>query len=288
MKNNISKLRFNNEGNSVVINIYGVIDGSEISAKNIREILDTANPESITVRINSVGGDVQEGIAIGNVIKSYGVPTVAYVDSLCASIATVIAVSCDKTIMAANATFMIHNPSGSMEAGTTMTAVELTSLAAALESMAHSIKQSYLDKGVKIAESKLDELMAAETWLTAQEALDMGFIDEIGEPVKAVACATRAMLNMYENAPDDLPTQEDPDEPASPSKPKEGENAMDDLMKQMFDTVDEIKKQYKPGTEPDKPADPNAPADPSKPNQDPNQKSTPIENMFKAFFNTTK
>lgn len=288
MKNNISKLRFNNEGNTVVINIYGVIDGSEISAKNIKDTLDTANPESITVRINSVGGDVQEGIAIGNVIKSYGVPTTAYVDSLCASIATVIAVSCDKTIMAANATFMIHNPSSSVADGTTMTAAELTSLAAALESIAHSIKQSYLDKGVKIAESKLDELMAAETWLTAQEALDMGFIDEISEPVKALACATRAMLNMYENAPDDLPTQEDPNEPTNPSEPEKGEKTMDELMKQLFDTVDEIKKQYKPGTEPNKPADPNEPADPNKPKQDPNQNPTPVENMFKAFFNTTK
>lgn len=284
VKNKLSKLEFSNEGTSVEISIYGVVDGVDISAKTIKETLDAAQPESITLRINSVGGDVQEGIAIGNIIKSYGVPTTAIIDSLCASIATVIADSCDKVEMASNASFMIHNPAvGLFDA---MTADDLRKIAATLDSLTKSIKQTYLDKGLKIDEKKLGELMDAETWMTAQEALDYGFIDEVGQPVKAVACATRKMLDMYENAPDDLPVEPDePDEPENPKQDpnKKGDESLDELMQKLFDDVDAIKAKYKPGqSDPD---EPEQPKDPDKEDPDTQRK---VENMFKAFFNTKK
>lgn len=274
-KSKLSELRFKNEGAAVEISIYGVVDGMDISAKTIKDTLDAANPENITLRINSVGGDVQEGIAIGNLIKSYGVPTTAYIDSLCASIATVIAVSCDKVVMASNASFMIHNPSvGLFDA---MTASDLRQVAAALDSMTKSIKQTYLDKGLKIDEKKLGELMDAETWLTADEALEYGFIDEIGQSIKAVACATKKMLNLYENAPDDLPTKEDPDEESKPDEPKEGEQTMEQLVEELEDVVAKMKAALKQDPEdPDKKTE-----DPDKKDPEPQQR---VENMFKAFF----
>ncbi|MCP8855933.1 Clp protease ClpP [Latilactobacillus sakei] len=275
-KNNLSKLEFKNEGSNVEISIYGVVDAADISAKNIKDTLDAANPENITLRINSVGGDVQEGIAIGNIIKSYGVPSIAYIDSLCASIATVIAVSCDKVVMADNASFMIHNPSTMLM--DVATSDDLRKIAEALDSMKKSIAQSYLSRGLKIDEKKLIELMDAETWMTADEALEYGFIDEISNPVKAVACATRKMLDVFRNAPDDVPTQKEPEDPDNPKEPEEGKT-LDDLMQQLFDIVDEIKKQYKPEKEPEpEPKDPDNPDDPQQ----------GVENIFKAFFNTTQ
>lgn len=273
----LSRYTFKNEGNSAEISLYGVIDGSNISAQSIKEALDELHPDSITLRINSVGGDIQEGIAIANIIKSYGVPTTAYIDSLCASIATVIAVSADKVVMAGNASFMIHK--ARVVVADSVTAKELITLSEAVESMNQAIKQSYLDKGVKLSESKLDSLMDKETWLNAQEALNYGFVDEIGKATKATACATRQMLNMYENAPDDLPTEPDePDNNDEPDKEESGEETLDELMKNLFETVGKIQKVYKPEDEPDSGDDPEK-------NKEP-EKAPNVENMFKAFFNS--
>lgn len=268
----LSQLEFKNEGTAAEISIYGVIDGNEISAKTIKQTLDAGGFDRITVRINSVGGDVQEGIAIGNIIKSYGVPTTAVIDSLCASIATVVADSCDHIVMASNASFMIHLPSVNALPDP-MTADDLRAVANSLDSIYKSIKQTYLNRGLKINEAKLDELMAAETWLTATEALEMGFIDEVSDPVKATACATRQMLNVYKHAPKNLLVEEDePGEPKQP-EPKEGDD-LNDLLNQLFDVVDKIKQ--KTQTEPDPQQDPKAPEEPATQQR--------LENIFKGFL----
>lgn len=271
----VSSLEFRNEGSTAEIMIYGVVDGSEISVKNIQEQLDSFNADQINIRINSVGGDVQEGIAIANLIKSYNIPTTAYIDSLCASIATVIALSADKVVMANNASFMIHMPVISM-GDDLVTSKDLKSSVNALEAVTKAIKQTYLDKGVKVSEQKLDELMEAETWMTAEEALDMGFVDEISKPTSTKAYATTKMLNMFKNVPTTIPTE--PDTNPVPA-PKKEEKTLDELMKQLFSTVDEIKKQYQSQENPNQ--DPN-----EEPNQ--GQENVQLGNVFKAFLNYGK
>ena len=273
-KKSLSTLAFKNEGSSVEINIYGVVDGDEISAKLIKQTLDAATPETITLRINSVGGDVQEGVAIGNVIKSYGVPTTAYIDSMCASIATVIACSADKVVMAANATFMIHKPA--VLPWDALTAADMRSTADALDVICESMKQTYLARKLTIDEKKLDDMMAAETWMTAQQALDYGFVDEVGQALKAVACATKDMLALYKHTPTDLAVIAEDDD--DPQPPKEADKTLDELMQQLFDTVDQIKQQYKPGQNP---PDPNQ-DDPEDPDTSSQAK---LGNLFKAFLN---
>lgn len=262
----VSSLEFKNDGSTAEIMIYGIVDGSEISVKNIQEQLDSFNADQINIRINSVGGDVQEGIAIANLIKSYNVPTTAYIDSLCASIATVIALSADKVIMANNASFMIHMPAVSLM-DDMLTSKELQASINALDAIAKAIKQTYIDKGVKVSEQELDALMEAETWMTAEEALEKGFVDEVSKPTSTKAYATHKMLNMFKNAPDTIPVQ--PDNPNPTPEPKKEEKTLDELMKQLFETVDEIKKQYK---------------EPDNPNPDP-EPDAPLSNMFEAFLN---
>lgn len=87
--------------------IYGDISSYEYegstSANLFKKELDSINPEAdINIFINSPGGEVFEGIAIGNMIKRRKGKTTCTVDALAASIATVIAASCDKVYMYKN------------------------------------------------------------------------------------------------------------------------------------------------------------------------------------------
>jgi hypothetical protein len=97
-----------------------------------------------------------------------------YVDGLAASIASVIAMAGDRVIMPKNALMMVHNPWG-LAIGD---AEDLRKEAEILDTIKETIVSAYQDK-TGLERDDIIELMEAETWLTAQDALDWGFIDEI-------------------------------------------------------------------------------------------------------------
>ena len=87
--------------------------GSEVTIKSVRgDIALYPQATEFIVHINSVGGDVYDGYAIGNIIKSLGKPTTASIGALCASISTYIACCCDQVLMGPAGDFMIHLPTG--------------------------------------------------------------------------------------------------------------------------------------------------------------------------------
>lgn len=130
--------------------------------------------KNINLRLNSPGGSVFEGIAIANAIRSHPSNVTVYVDSLAASIASVIALAGSKVVMMPQSQFMVHNASGACygEAG------DMTKMADLLDHQTRNIAEAYADRTGRPIAEWLD-LMSAETWFTAREAVEMGLADEV-------------------------------------------------------------------------------------------------------------
>ena len=169
-----------NDDKNAELMLYGDIAesfwGDTISAKEVTEYLADLDVENINVYINSNGGVVDTAIAINNALRRHKAKVTVNIDGIAASAATLITCAGDTVRMPKNALFMIHNPStiamGDSE--------EMRKKADVLEKYKNSITETYLQK-VNIDKEKLSELMDNESWLSAEEALKYGFIDEIIE-----------------------------------------------------------------------------------------------------------
>jgi ATP-dependent protease ClpP protease subunit len=163
------------------IDILGEISESVNSYNSVRSKINDAKGEEINLVISSGGGSVTEGMGIADLIANYPNETTATGIGLVASIATVVLLSADKVKMTENAFLMIHRP----WSYTMGNADELEATAELLDKMEAKLLDIYSAavykrKGrQKDLENKITQMMAAETWMTAQEALEFGFIDEI-------------------------------------------------------------------------------------------------------------
>lgn len=144
----------------------------------------TAHPEAkdLVVHISSLGGGVFDGWTIGNIIKNSGKKSICKIEGVAASIATYIALSCDRVEMDETARFMIHNPTLGLEGEEG----ELEDAAEQLGKIKDDLIKIYKSKtGLSI--NQLSAMMDKETTLTAAEAKAQGFVDGFMSPVKAVA-----------------------------------------------------------------------------------------------------
>jgi len=202
------------------IYIYDIIDADwGVSALSVIDaITNIGDAKVLNVRINSAGGSVFESRAIMAAINRFKGKTVAYIDSLCASAATSIALSCDEVVMAEGSLFMIHNASG-LAWGDKNAMRDTANL---LEKVELSIINDYTSKTGKDA-SEIMALMDSETWFTAEEALASGFVDSVAKMKDKVS--NNWNLDCFKNAPkiedkvvkdlDDPQIVTDPQEPAS-------------------------------------------------------------------------
>jgi ATP-dependent protease ClpP protease subunit len=149
--------------------------------KYLKYELDAANGQPVRVVISSDGGDVTEGVALGSMLEMYPGEVETLGVGLVASIATVPLMSGDVVKMTKNSFLMIHSPWG----GAIGTATDMRNTADTLEKMDDMLVEFYVDSIKKRKKAGADtplrvkEMMAAETWLTAQQAQDLGFIDEV-------------------------------------------------------------------------------------------------------------
>lgn len=158
--------------------------GGGITAKNFQKELSDIKASQIDLHVNSPGGLVFDGITIYNLLKQHPANVTTYIDGLAASISSVIALAGDKVIMAENALFMIHKASGGIYGNSD----DMRYYADMLDKVNGSIATTYISR-TKKDESEINDLMAAETWFNAEEALAAGFIDEISGEVDMAACA---------------------------------------------------------------------------------------------------
>ena len=177
----MSKQKFWNFNDSSELVLDGVIAseswyGDEVTPQLFRDELAQHNGD-LTIVINSPGGDVFAGVAIYNALKNRdGGKTTVRVDGVAASIASVIAMAGDTIKMSLGSTMMIHKP-WSMAVGD---ATELAKTIELLDKLEGSIVDIYADR-TGLDKDEIVKLLAAETWLTSEEAVALGFADEAPE-----------------------------------------------------------------------------------------------------------
>lgn len=158
-------------------------DDSETSANYFREELAKIDGSSeIELHINSNGGSVKEGTAIYNQLVQHESRITGYVDGVAHSVAFLILQACDSRIMGLGTSALIHNMWMQCEGNAT----QLRKYADDLDAMMESNRKVFL-KRASITEEQLMELMEAETYLTPQQCLDYGLIDEIAGEADQVA-----------------------------------------------------------------------------------------------------
>ena len=157
--------------------------GSGISAKAFSDALQSVGPGPLVVEINSPGGNVWDGLAIYNMLRGRQSPVTTRVVGIAASIASIIALAGDTIEMADASLFMIHDPSG-MVAGTSE---DMRKMANALDQHAEILAGIYVKRTGKTS-AQIRAAMTAETWFTAQEAIQFGLADKSTEQLAMAAC----------------------------------------------------------------------------------------------------
>ena len=177
--------------------IYDEIGAFGIPAKAFVDEMKALGPVAeLTVRINSPGGSVFDGVAIYNALKRHQARVTVWIDGIAASIASMVAMAGDEVVMPENAMLVLHDPSG-LVAGT---AADMRATADALDKMAAAMVAAYRDKS-GAGDAEIEALMAAETWLSAQEAVELGLADRVEQPVRMAA---HFDLSCFRNPPPQL------------------------------------------------------------------------------------
>ena len=182
--------------------LYGEIDDGgwqdSISAKSvIDELKKLDGVRNLKLHINSPGGSVFEGLAIYNSLKNHPAHVVTEIDGMALSIASIVALAGDEVRMAGNALYMIHNP-WSMTIGDSK---EMRSMADRLDIVRGSLLGTYAAKvGAAVTSDDISGWMDNETWFTAEEAKQYGFIDEVTNPIEVAAKFDFTRFK-YKNAP---------------------------------------------------------------------------------------
>lgn len=154
--------------------VYDFLGYPAISPKDVNKILNELAGKPLTIKINSYGGNAWSGSTIYTSLKDYKGKVTVKIDGLAASAASVIAMGGDKILMSPTAQMMIHNASSTisgdyrdMEKGVDF-----------LKNVNDALSNAYMVKSGMDKETLLG-LMDKETWLTVQEAIDYGLVDEM-------------------------------------------------------------------------------------------------------------
>jgi ATP-dependent Clp protease protease subunit len=190
-------------GDAGELYIYGAIGADlgyddSVSAKSVASALDSLKGvRSLSLYLNSPGGSVFDGLAIYNQLRRFPAAKTCFIDGLAASIATVVMMGCDVVEAAPASLLMVHDPSGIAYG----TADDLRKAADDMDRFRAQMSALYsIETG--IAQDEVEAMMAKETWMTAEEAVDNGFVDRLGS-TKAVT-AHHPLLARYKHTPEAL------------------------------------------------------------------------------------
>ncbi|CAM2154435.1 ATP-dependent Clp protease, protease subunit [Paraburkholderia tropica] len=166
------------------VRIYDEIGFWGVTAKDFISQLDeaAASAAAVIVAVNSPGGDVFDAFAIYNALRRYAGKVTSRVDGVAASAASLVVMAGDTVIMPENAMLMIHNP-WTIAGGTSD---DLRNTADTMDKVRDGIVAAYANRSGQTPDD-VQQMMNAETWLTAAEAKAIGFADEIEQPVRLTA-----------------------------------------------------------------------------------------------------
>jgi ATP-dependent Clp endopeptidase proteolytic subunit ClpP len=198
--------------------------GDGLTAARFDETLKAlGDVKDILVRINSPGGAVWDGFAIYNTLKNHPARIHVQIDGLAASIASVIAMAGDRIEMGEGTMLMIHDP-WSLAMGD---ADDMRAAADMLDKVKVGIVQAYASR-TGISQGRILKMMEAETWFTADEAVDQkfadSFVDKPEQPARIAAADFRAVFAQFKaptNSHQRNPTMDlDPNTPAAVVTPE--------------------------------------------------------------------
>jgi|SRR5215471_1494476 len=191
--------------NPYEINLYGTIGADffadeQNDAKSVVGKIKAAGAQPIDLHIHSQGGSLFDGYTIFNALQAHAPGVNVYVDGIAASIAAYVAMAGKTVTMADNGMMMIHNPtieSGRVDRNKMQRQMEL------LNKVTQSYAEAFTRRGL-LTSDQVQQMMDAETWMTAPEALLAGLIDDISPEV---ALAASFDLSQFEHPPQQLLAQ---------------------------------------------------------------------------------
>lgn len=154
------------------------------AAQFIADVKALGNPEETDLTIHSPGGNVLDGLAMYNVLEAMTGKIYAKVLGIAASAASFVLMAADHIEMPEDSFLMIHNTHG----GAYGKSDDLREMADLMDKLQGSIVNIY-QKRTGINAEKLTEMMAAETWMSANEALVLGFADSVTNAIGVAAKA---------------------------------------------------------------------------------------------------
>lgn len=206
--------------NEADIYIYGDIVSwewfeSDVSSYTLSKEIEGLKVDKINVFINSYGGEVAEGLAIYNQLRRHKAKVVTYCDGFACSAASVVFMAGDERIMSNASLLMIHN-AWSWAAGDSNA---LRKQADDLEAITQASINAYMQH-VTITEETLKQMMDNETWISPQDALEMGFATSVvDDPANRQAANQNARKRLVQLVLGGS-RNEPPVEPNSHSKPQ--------------------------------------------------------------------
>lgn len=188
------KIEAKDDEDSAEIIIYDVVGWPYNDAFDLIRSLGTIKAKNISVRINSPGGDVFDGVAIFNALREHEARVTTKIEGLAASIASIVALAGDEIQAHKNTMMMIHDP-WVLAIGNQY---DLREIADILGKIGGNMLDIYYDKS-NIGKREIKQMMKDETWFTAAEAKDRGLIDTI---LDTGAAKAKFDLSIYANVPD--------------------------------------------------------------------------------------
>lgn len=172
--------------------------GDGTTAKNFQDALRGKSPKTILLKLNSYGGVASEGVAMYNILReasAKGAKVKGTVLGIAASAASIAACACDELTMATGSRMMIHK-AGIMGYMPFSNSKDLRKTADNLDHLDNQLATIYEARsGGKADKAKFLDLMDAETYLSADEAIDLGLATETDPELQAVACVGSEFLD---------------------------------------------------------------------------------------------
>lgn len=172
------------DNNAVDLLMYGEICSDEpwytddyVAYRQFIRDLNEITEDIIHLRINSPGGEVMAANAIFNQLKASGKKIIAHIDGMCASAATIPLMAAEKIIASCNAMILIHDPMIGLCGY--YNSKELDEMMEYCDKMKDSIIATYRSRITDVSEEEFSTLMTEERWLNANEAQDIGLVDEV-------------------------------------------------------------------------------------------------------------
>jgi ATP-dependent protease ClpP protease subunit len=199
-------LKANKKKKHADLEIYGVI-GSWWGVNHREfnhELKSQGALETITVRLNTIGGTFYDGLPIFNILKQHPAIVTVKVMGYALSMGSIIMLAADRVEMAQNSLVMIHRAQGWAQGD----AKEMRAVANRLETHEEAILPLYQQR-MRLSEDAVRELLQNQTWYSAKRALAAGLIDAITDPIDLEEATKQIDANAWEKCMGDQCTMPD-------------------------------------------------------------------------------